>query len=210
MRLIFLGPPGAGKGTQAHRVAEGLGIPHISTGDMLRANIASGTALGREAATRMNAGELVPDALVISMLAERITAADAAAGFILDGFPRNLAQALALETSSVGTIDRVVLFIVDEDEIVRRIDGRRGCNQGHTYHLDDHPPSQPGVCDVDGEPLVQRPDDSEVVIRNRLKVYRRETEPLIDFYDERGLILEIKALGPVQHITRQILDAVRA
>jgi adenylate kinase len=99
---------------------------------------------------------------------------------------------------------------VDEDEIVRRIDGRRGCNQGHTYHLDDHPPSQPGVCDVDGEPLVQRPDDSEVVIRNRLKVYRRETEPLIDFYNERGLILEIKALGSVQHITRQILDAVRA
>lgn len=210
MRLIFLGPPGAGKGTQANRVAEGLGIPHISTGDMLRAHIASGTALGREAATLMDAGELVPDALVISMLAERITAADAAAGFILDGFPRNLAQALALETSSVGTIDRVVLFIVDEDEIVRRIDGRRGCNQGHTYHLDDHPPSQPGVCDVDGEPLVQRPDDSEVVIRNRLKVYRRETEPLIGFYSERGLILEIKALGSVQHITRQILDAVRA
>jgi adenylate kinase len=210
VRLIFLGPPGAGKGTQANRVAEGLGIPHISTGDMLRAHIASGTALGREAATLMDAGELVPDALVISMLAERITAADAAAGFILDGFPRNLAQALALETSSVGTIDRVVLFIVDEDEIVRRIDGRRGCNQGHTYHLDDHPPSQPGVCDVDGEPLVQRPDDSEVVIRNRLKVYRRETEPLIGFYSERGLILEIKALGSVQHITRQILDAVRA
>ena len=210
MRLIFLGPPGAGKGTQANGVAEGLGIPHISTGDMLRAHIASGTALGREAATRMDAGELVPDALVISMLAERITAADAAAGFILDGFPRNLAQALALETSSVGTIDRVVLFNVDEDEIVRRIDGRRGCNQGHTYHLDDHPPSQPGVCDVDGEPLVQRPDDSEVVIRNRLKVYRRETEPLIGFYSERGLILEIKALGSVQHITRQILDAVRA
>lgn len=210
MRLIFLGPPAAGKGTQANRVAEALGVPHISTGDMLRAHIASGTDLGREAASRMEAGELVPDALVIAVLAERIAREDAAVGFILDGFPRNLAQALALETSSVGTIDRVVLFIVDEDEIVRRIGGRRGCSRGHTYHLDDHPPSQPGVCDVDGEPLVQRPDDSEVVIRNRLNVYSRETEPLIDFYHDRGLVVEIQAFGPVQHITRQILDEVRA
>jgi adenylate kinase len=156
----------------------------------------------------MDAGNLVSDDLVIAMLTERIAAEDAAAGFILDGFPRNLAQARALEASPAGTIDRVVLFIVDEDEIVRRIGGRRGCSEGHTYHVDDRPPARPGLCDVDGGPLEQRPDDSEVVIRNRLAVYRRETEPLIDFYDGRGLIVEIKALGTVQRITEQLLEAL--
>ncbi len=158
----------------------------------------------------MDAGNLVPDDLVIAMLTERIAAEDAAAGFILDGFPRNLAQARALEASPAGTIDRVVLFIVDENEIVRRIGGRRGCPKGHTYHVDDRPPARPGICDVDGEPLEQRPDDSEEVIRNRLAVYRRETEPLIDFYDGRRLIVEIKALGSVEHITEQILETLRA
>lgn len=209
MRLIFLGPPGAGKGTQAARVAAALHVPHISTGEMLRAHISAGTDLGRQAATWMDAGNLVPDDFVIAMLEDRIAAPDAAAGFILDGFPRNLTQAEALDSSPAANIHRVVRFIVDEDEVVRRIGGRRGCPQGHTYHLDDHPPSQPGVCDVDGEPLEQRHDDSEEVVRNRLSVYRTETEPLVGFYDARGLIIEVKGLGSVEFITRQILEAVR-
>jgi adenylate kinase len=210
MRLIFLGPPGAGKGTQAKRVAGVLDVPHVSTGDMLRTHIAAGTDLGRQTARRMDAGNLVPDDLVIAMLTSRLAAEDAVAGFILDGFPRNLAQASALQASPAGVIDRVVLFIVDEDEIVRRIGGRRCCSQGHTYHLDDRPPNRLGVCDVDGEPLEQRPDDSEEVVRNRLAVYRRETEPLVAFYDALGLIVEIKGLGSVQHITQQILEALGA
>ena len=210
MRLIFLGPPGAGKGTQAKRVAGELGVPHISTGDMLRANVVAGTALGRKAVAHMDAGDLVPDDLVIAMLTDRIAAEDAAAGFILDGFPRNLAQARVLQTSPAGLIDKVVLFVVNEDEIVRRIGGRRGCPHGHTYHMEDHPPVHPGVCDVDGEALEQRLDDSEAVVRNRLAVFGRETEPLIGFYDQLGLIVEIKGSGPVEHITRQILQAVRA
>ena len=210
MRLIFLGPPGAGKGTQAKRVAEALHVPHISTGDMLRAQIAAGTELGHKASRRMDAGNLVPDELVVAMLTERIAAEDAAAGFILDGFPRNLTQAHALESTPAGRIDRVAVFVVDEDEVVRRIGGRRGCAHGHTYHVDDRPPARPGVCDVDGEPLEQRADDAEAVIRNRLAVYRLETEPLIAFYEERDLIVEIKALGSVPEITEQILEAVRA
>jgi adenylate kinase len=210
MRLIFLGPPGSGKGTQSKRVAAALRVPHISTGDMLRIHISADTDLGRKAAERMQAGDLVSDDLVIAMLIDRISAEDAAVGFILDGFPRNLAQARALEASPVGAIDRVVLLIVDEEEIIRRIGGRRGCSQGHSYHLDDRPPNQPGICDVDGEALEQRPDDSEQVIRNRLAVYRRETEPLVDFFEERGLVVEIKAIGSVEHITHEILTAVRA
>lgn len=209
MRLIFLGPPGAGKGTQSKRVADALGLLHISTGDMLRTHIAANTDLGRSAATFMDDGNLVPDDLVISMLTERIAAEDAAGGFILDGFPRNLDQARALEVSPAGQVDRVVLFTLDEDEIVRRIGGRRSCSQGHTYHLDDRPPASHGSCDEDGEPLYQRRDDSEEVIRNRLAVYGRETEPLVDFYTERGLILAIEALGPIEHITEQVLEAVR-
>lgn len=209
MRLIFLGPPGAGKGTQADQVAGALGVPHISTGDMLRAHVAGQTTLGRQASALMQAGELVPDDLVLAMLMDRIDAEDAAGGFILDGFPRNLPQALALQAKPVGAIDRVVAFIVDEEEVVRRLAGRRSCSHGHIYHVDDRPPLRAGVCDLDGEVVEQRPDDAEEVVRNRLAVYARETEPLIRFYESLGLIIEIKASGPVEHITQQILGAVR-
>ena len=210
MRLIVLGPPGSGKGTQSKRAAAALGVPHISTGDMLRSHIAADTDLGRKAAEIMLAGELVPDDLVIAMLTDRIAAEDAADGFILDGFPRNLAQALALESVPAGSIDRVVLLMVEDEEVIRRIGGRRGCSQGHSYHLDHCPPSKPGVCDLDGEPLEQRPDDLEEVIRNRLSVYRHETEPLVDFYNQRGLISEIEAHGSIERITEKVLGAVRA
>ncbi|MDR9449698.1 MAG: adenylate kinase [Acidimicrobiia bacterium] len=210
MRFIFLGPPGAGKGTQAMRVAAALGVPHLSTGDMLRANIAAGTPLGLQAGALMETGNLVPDDLVISMLLDRVGEDDAAAGFILDGFPRNIAQARALQASSTGAINLVLVFIVDEDEVVHRLGGRRCCSQGHTYHLDHRPPLRVGVCDVDGEALEQRPDDSEEVVRNRLMVYRRETEPLIGFYESLGLVAEIKAVGSVDSITQQILTLARS
>jgi adenylate kinase len=177
---------------------------------MLRGHVAADTDLGRQAAQRMEVGDLVPDALVIAMLTERINREDAVGGFILDGFPRNVAQARALQESPAGEIDRVVLINVDDEEIVRRVGGRRSCPAGHTYQLDERPPAKPGVCDVDGEPLEQRPDDSEDVVRNRLAVYRSETEPLIGFYNAQGLVVEIEGLGLVEHITRQILESVRA
>jgi len=210
MRFIFLGPPGAGKGTQAKRVAAALDVPHLSTGDMLRANIAAGTPLGLQAGALMDAGNLVPDDLVISMLLDRVGSLDAAAGFILDGFPRNIAQARALQASSTGAINLVLVFIVDEDEIVQRLGGRRCCSQGHTYHIDHRPPLREGLCDVDGGALEQRPDDTEEVVRNRLTVYRRETEPLISFYQSLGLVAEIKAVGSVDSITQQILKLARS
>ena len=209
MRLIFLGPPGAGKGTQAKRVSDKLGVPHLSTGDMLRANIAAETPLGKQAEVLMEGGNLVPDDLVVSMLMSRINEEDAANGFILDGFPRNMVQAVALGNQSIGTIDRVVVFVVEENELVWRISGRRGCPHGHTYHLDHCPPLVGGVCDVDGEQLEQRPDDTEDVIRNRLAVYQRETRPLIDFYRSLDRVAEIKGTGSVENITQQILEAVR-
>jgi adenylate kinase len=176
---------------------------------MLRTQVAGRTALGRQAAALIDAGDLVPDDLVVSMLLDRIGAEDAAGGFVLDGFPRNLAQARVLQDAPGGAIDRVVVFVVNEDEVVRRLAGRRGCPDGHTYHLGDRPPLRPGVCDVDGKALEQRPDDTEEVVRNRLAVYHRETEPLIGFYDSLGLIVEIKGLGPVEAITLQIKEALR-
>lgn len=210
MRLVFLGPPGSGKGTQANRAAAALGVPHISTGDMLRNHIAEGTDLGRKAAEIMEAGELVSDDVVIAMLIDRISKEDAADGFILDGFPRNVSQAQALEEVPTGSIDRVVLLMVDDEEVIRRIGGRRCCSQGHSYHLDHQPPQQSGVCDVDGEPLEQRPDDSEEVIRNRLAVYGLETEPLVDYYNQRGLVVEIEAQGSIDDIAELVLEAVGA
>ena len=208
MRLIFLGPPGAGKGTQAKRVAAALGIPHVSTGDMLRAHISSGTPLGRQAEALIDAGNLVPDDLVVAMLMSRVGERDAEGGFVLDGFPRNLVQARALQASPVGAIDQVVVLVVDEGEVVRRIAGRRCCPNGHNYHVEDRRPREPGKCDIDGDPLEQRPDDSEDVIRNRLAVYRRETEPLISFYESLALLTEIDGNGSVDHITQEILEAI--
>lgn len=208
MRLIFLGPPGAGKGTQAKRVAAALGVPHISTGDMLRAQIAAGTALGRQADGVMKRGELVPDDLVVAILLDRIAADDAANGFILDGFPRNVRQAQILQADPDGRIDRVVLLVIDEEEVVRRISGRRCCPEGHIYHIDDQPPLKANLCDEDGELLVQRPDDAEDVVLNRLSVYHASTEPLIGFYGER--IVEVDGSGSPDQITRHILEAVRA
>jgi adenylate kinase len=192
LNLILLGPPGAGKGTQAERLRADFGLAHLSTGDMLRAQVSEGTELGKEAQRYMHAGELVPDEVIIGMIMQRIGDADAREGFLLDGFPRNEQQADALG-EALSTQERrllaVLLIEVSDDEVVRRLSGRRVCTKsGHVYHLEFDPPKHEGICDQDGARLIQRDDDSEEVIRRRLEVYHAQTEPLIGYYDRAGLL----------------------
>ncbi len=193
LNLILLGPPGAGKGTQAERLREDFGLPHLSTGDMLRAQVAEGTKLGNEAKRYMDAGELVPDEVIIGMIIDRINAGDARDGFLLDGFPRNEQQADALN-EALRALDRrltgVLVIEVPDDELVRRLAGRRVCvkNPSHIYHVEFDPPKHEEVCDQDGSRLIQRDDDKEETIRRRLEVYHSQTEPLIDYYDRAGLV----------------------
>jgi adenylate kinase len=193
LNLILLGPPGAGKGTQAERLRDDFGIPHISTGDILRAQVTEGTELGGQAKRYMDAGELVPDDVIIGMITERIAEGDARDGFLLDGFPRNRQQAEALN-EALERLDRrltaVLLIEVPDEEVVRRLAGRRVCikNPSHIYHVDFDPPKHEGVCDQDGARLIQRDDDKEETIRRRLEVYHSQTEPLVGFYDEAGLL----------------------
>lgn len=193
LNLILLGPPGAGKGTQAERLREDFGLPHLSTGDMLRAQVAEGTALGNEAKKLMDAGELVPDEVIVGMIVQQVSAPDAGDGFLLDGFPRNEPQARALADALSG-LDRrltaVLAIEVPDDEVVRRLSGRRVCvkNPGHIYHVELDPPKHEGICDQDGSRLIQRDDDREETIRRRLEVYHAQTAPLIDYYDRTGLL----------------------
>ena len=191
LNLILLGPPGAGKGTQAERLRDDFGLPHISTGDILRAQVAEGSELGRRAKEYMDAGELVPDDVIVGMIIARINEGDARDGFLLDGFPRNEAQAEAL-AGALAELDRrltaALLVEVPDEEVVRRLAGRRVCvkNPSHIYHVDFDPPKHAGVCDQDGARLIQREDDREETIRKRLQVYHAQTEPLIDHYDRAG------------------------
>jgi adenylate kinase len=193
LNLILLGPPGAGKGTQAERLREDFGLPHISTGDILRAQVAESTELGNKAQRYMDAGELVPDDIIVGMIRDRINTGDARDGFLLDGFPRNVKQADAL-AEALGELDRrltaALLIDVPDDELVRRLAGRRVCvkNPSHIYHVEFDPPKHEGVCDQDGSRLIQREDDKEETIRKRLDVYHSQTEPLIDYYDRAGLL----------------------
>jgi adenylate kinase len=191
LNLILLGPPGAGKGTQAERLQEDFPLAYVATGDMLRAAVAEETELGSKAKSYMDRGELVPDDVIIGVILDRLSEQDTADGFVLDGFPRTDKQAEALDTA-LRKVDRrltaALLIDVPEDEIVRRLSGRRVCPNGHTYHLEHNPPKDDEVCDVDGEPLRQRDDDREETIRKRLEVYREQTTPLIDYYDERDVL----------------------
>jgi adenylate kinase len=192
LNLIFLGPPGAGKGTQAQRLRDDFRLPYISTGDMLREHVKNQTELGRKAKEFMDAGGLVPDELVIAMLSDRLQQGDTGDGFILDGFPRTIPQAEALgtELERLGKrITAVLLIDVADDVLVERISGRRVCvKAGHNYHVQYDPPKHEGVCDQDGSRLIQRDDDKPEVVRERLKTYHDQTEPLISYYDERGLL----------------------
>jgi adenylate kinase len=191
VRLVLVGPPGAGKGTQAEFIAAHLAVPKISTGDIFRANVSQGTPLGLEAKRYMDDGKLVPDEVTINMVRDRLAEPDAGDGFLLDGFPRTIAQAEALdrELQQLGRgLTAALLIEADEDEIVRRISGRRISKSGRVYHIEFDPPKREGRCDVDGSQLVQREDDKPETIRKRLQVYRDQTAPLIDYYDQRGLL----------------------
>ena len=214
MRLLFLGPPGAGKGTQARELAREWGVPHVATGDMLREAMAAGTPLGREAKQYYDKGELVPDDVILRMVAERFRQADAATGFILDGFPRTIAQADGLGTmlQQLGQkLDAVIYFDVSQPELVRRLTGRRLCRQCQTpYHLVSAPPARAGVCDKCGGELYQREDDHEATVLNRLAVYERQTAPLLDYYRERGLLRTVSGEGAVERIRRDLRDAAGA
>jgi adenylate kinase len=214
MRIVLLGAPGSGKGTQSQRLVERLGIPQISTGDLLRAAVASGSELGRAAKAAMDGGKLVDDALVLGMIRERLAQPDADHGFILDGFPRNLAQAHALDRmlGEIGQpLDSVVQLEVDYGELVRRIAGRRTCSDcGRVFNLLTSPPSAHEACPKTGgaHRLMQRPDDNEATVAERLRVYDEKTRPLIEFYRSRGLLKIISAEGPVDAVTRRLSQAL--
>lgn len=204
MNMIIMGPPGSGKGTQAARISENYGIPAVSTGDMLREAIANGTALGREAKSYMDKGELVPDKLVIDIVRERLDEPDAAEGFLLDGFPRSAGQAVALgEMLAVQgkKIDLVLNVALPDEEIIRRLSRRRVCPKCNAvYHLDHRPPAAKGVCDSCGSGIIQRNDDNEETIDNRLAVYRQSSEPLIEYYRKMGLLAEVSGTKSIDEV----------
>lgn len=212
MRVVLVGPPGAGKGTQAQFIAARLSIPKISTGDIFRANVKGGTELGRKAKEYMDAGDLVPDEITNAMVRDRLAEDDAREGFLLDGFPRNVPQAEVLNEmlAELGTkLDVVLELKVDDDEVVRRLAGRRTCpNCGRIWHVELDPPRKEGVCDDCGGQLYQREDDSEQTVRHRLDVYQEQTAPLISFYERQGVLVCVEATGPVEQVTKRAMDAL--
>jgi adenylate kinase len=204
---VFLGPPGAGKGTQAATLAKELGIAHLSTGDLLRAAVAAGSPLGREAEGYMRAGKLVPDDLVLRILRERLVQPDARTGFILDGFPRNIPQAESL--AAISPLDGVVWFEIDPGALTDRLVGRRICPKCSTmYNVTSRPPRSPGRCDLDGHELIQRPDDRPEAVATRLKVYAEQTAPLLQHYRRAGLLRPIDADGAPEEVARRLRSAV--
>jgi adenylate kinase len=213
VRIVLVGPPGAGKGTQAQFVASHLAIPKISTGDIFRYNVSRGTTLGRKARDYMGRGDLVPDEITIAMVRDRLYEDDAQEGFLLDGFPRNVPQAETLEkmlSEWETRLDVVLELVVDDDEVVRRLSGRRTCHQcGRVWHVLFDPPARDDTCDDDGSELFQRDDDREETIRHRLEVYQDQTAPLIAYYADQGILLGIDATGPVEEVTDRALSSLR-
>lgn len=195
LNLVLLGPPGSGKGTQGERLQEDLQLPYYATGDILRAAVRDETELGRAAKEYMDRGDLVPDEVIVDAIGERIDSAEAADGFILDGFPRTVpqAEALAVKLGELGRqLTAVLLIYANDDEVMRRLGGRRTCAEnGHVFHVDFNPPKSDGVCDVDGSELIVRDDDKPDVIRHRLETYHEKTEPLIEFYDHQSLLRRV-------------------
>ncbi len=210
MKLVLVGCPGAGKGTQAKKLSQHYGIAHISTGDLLRDQIARGTELGKKVSKIMEEGGLVSDEIVSAMLAERIKEDDCKKGYILDGYPRNLAQAEGLEAIT-GPLDKVVCFEVEDSIIVDRMTGRRSCPKCKAmFHTKYNPPKVEGVCDVCGEKLIQRKDDNEETVVNRLKVYHDTTAPLINYYDKKGILVTVNGVGDIEEIFAQTCKALEA
>ncbi|MGP4024688.1 adenylate kinase [Actinomadura sp. 3N407] len=212
MRIVLVGPPGAGKGTQAQFIASHLSIPKISTGDIFRANVSGGTELGRQAKQYMDRGDLVPDEVTIAMVRDRLGEDDARDGFLLDGFPRNVPQAETLKKILAEwetRLDIVLELVVDEDEVVRRLSGRRTCDKcGRIWHV-DFDDKQDDICDDCGGRLFQRDDDKEEVVMHRLEVYKQDTAPLVQFYADEHILVGIDATGPVEEVTKRALTALR-
>ena len=213
MRIVLVGPPGAGKGTQAQFIATQLAIPKISTGDIFRSNVTQGTPLGRQAKEYMDRGDLVPDEVTIAMVRDRLGEEDAQDGFLLDGFPRNVPQAETLKKQLLDWEQRLTVvleLVVDEDEVVRRLSGRRTCRRcERVWHIMFDPPTRDGICDACGGELFQRDDDREETVRHRLEVYKKQTAPLVSYYADEGILIGIDATGPVEEITERALAALR-
>jgi adenylate kinase len=210
--VVLLGPPGAGKGTQAERLSESLGVPHISTGNLFREHLKNMTELGRAADVFISKGQLVPDDVTIRMLRERFTGADCAAGVILDGFPRTIPQAEALDKllcECEGDLTAVLYIDVPREVPVQRLSGRRVCQaHGHVYHIDLQPPAVAGICDLDGSELLHRSDDQAETVKKRIDVYYEQTTPLIEYYEERGLLRRIDGNQPIDTVTRAMVEAL--
>ena len=208
LNLVLLGPPGSGKGTQGERLNEDLRLPYYATGDILRAAVRDETELGRAAKEYMDRGDLVPDEVIVGVIAERIDSSEALDGFILDGFPRTTPQAEALD-AKLGELGRgvtaVLLIDVSDDEVVRRLGGRRTCEaNGHVFHVEFEPPKEEGVCDIDGSPLIVRDDDKPEVIRKRLETYHEKTEPLVSYYDSRSVLRRIEGEAAPDEVADQV------
>jgi len=211
MNIVLFGPPGAGKGTQAKELAKHYNIPHISTGDILRANVRAGTKLGMKAKEYMDKGELVPDEVLIGIIRDRLQQPDCKDGYMLDGYPRTLPQAEALQDilKKIGKPLEVVLNIdVPDEELIGRLSGRRMCSCGESYHLIFNLPLKEGTCDACGGKLYQRDDDKEEVVRQRLEVYAAKTKPLIDYYSDMGILVNIDGTGSVEDVFKQICDVL--
>ncbi|HWB69138.1 MAG TPA: adenylate kinase [Solirubrobacterales bacterium] len=216
MNLVLLGPPGSGKGTQGERLQEDLKLPYYATGDILRAAVRDETELGRTAKEYMDRGDLVPDEVIVGVIAERVDSSESADGFILDGFPRTLPQAEALggKLEELGrSLTAVLLIDVTDEEVMRRLSGRRVCaKESHVYHVEFNPPREEGVCDLDGSELIQRDDDKPEVISHRLEQYHAKTEPLVDYYDQKSLLRRIEGAAPpaeVEETLRRTLATLR-